>query len=213
MTATQQALDITKTAQAFQSKATSAASEWEIALEDNFDSNNNNWGTGSSDTEWAKSIITVADGKYSWDITTYKLEITWETANTQSLGDFALNVDAKQIGGPTTGEYGLTFREDADFNSYYFGITNKGEYFLYLYNDEWITLIDYTKSKLILPNEYNRLTVIAEGSHFTFYINGQYVAEYTDELIKKGRVGLFSLLYDPDQQAVFEFDNFELRAP
>jgi len=213
MTATQRALDITNTAQAFQSKATSVASEWKIVLEDNFDSNNNGWGTETTDGERATSIITVSDGKYSWDISTHDLDITWEAANTRPLGDFAMSVDVKQIGGPDTAEVGLTFREDANYYDYYFGINNQGEYFLLIYYDEWITLIDYSKSELIRPNETNRLTVIAEGSHFTFFINDQYVAEYTDERIKNGNVGLFSVLYDANQQAVFEFDNFELRAP
>jgi len=214
MTATQQALlDVTNTAQVFQATAAYVAREWKIVLEDNFDSNKNGWGIESSDTEYAKSVIKLADGKYSWDISTHKLEITWESANTPPLGDFVMSVDARQISGPDTAEYGLTFREDVDFHNYYFGITNKGEYFLDLYYYNWIPLIDHTKSELILPNEYNRLTVIAEGSHFTFFINDQYLTEFTDEGMQHGGVGLFSLLQRSNQQAVFEFDNFELRAP
>jgi len=211
--ATQKVQDITNTAQAFQSTATFVASEWKVVLDDNFDSNKSGWGTESSDTDRAKSSIKVADGKYTWDIATHKLEITWESAHSRSLGDFVLSVDAKQIGGPASAEYGLTFREGSAFHAYYFGINNRGEYFLYLYNDEWITLKDYTQSKLILPNKYNRLAVLAEGSHFTFFINGQYLFEYTDARLKNGNVSLFSLLNKPNQQAIFEFDNFELRAP
>lgn len=213
LTATQQVLNATNTAQAFQSKATSVASELKVVLKDNFDSNKNRWDTGTSSDDRSKSIITMADGKYNWDISTYDFDINWEISNAKPVGDFITSVEAKQISGPETAEYGLLFRLNSDYYSYYFGINNKGEYFLDLYYDNWSTLIGRTKSKLIHPNEANRLTVLAEGSHFIFFINDQFVAEYTDDRIKNGRMGLFSILDQSEQQAVFEFDNFELRAP
>jgi len=201
------------TEQAAQATAESINSKWRVILDDNFDSDKHRWGTGTANDARSTSIIQVTDGKYNWDITTYDLAIQWENANTQSVSNVAVSVDVKQISGPDTAEFGLTFREDTSFHSYYFGINDSGEYFLLLYNDQWLTLIGNTKSNLIHPNESNRLTVIAEGSRFTFFINGQYLAEYTDEQIKSGSVGLYSTLYESNQHAVFEFDNFELRAP
>lgn len=193
--------------------ATFAAEEWDIILRDNFTSNKKGWDTEYSEDDRAKSIITVTNGKYNWDIASHKLVITTEKANTSPLGDFVMSADVKQVSGPETAEYGIVFRENSDFYHYYFGINNKGEYFLFLYYDEWITLIDYTQSASIHPYEYNRITVLAEGSHFTFFINDQYVAEFTNGRINKGKVGLFAILTQSDQHAVFEFDNVELRAP
>lgn len=213
LTATQHVLDLTNTAQVFVSTAEYIENKWPVVLEDNFDSKKNGWGIEATDNTRAQATITIADGKYNWDITTHDLDIHWEEANTRSVGNFGMSVDAKQIDGPKTARYGIFFRESSFVDGYYFGINNKGEYFLDLYNGEWITLIADTKSKLILPNEYNRLTVIAEGSHFTFFINAQYLAEYTDERMKSGKVGLFSMVYEPNQNAIFEFDNFELRVP
>jgi len=193
--------------------ATSIAEDWKIVLADNFDSNKNGWETESSDNDRAKSIITMTGGKYNWDIASHKLAIISETANTKPLSDFVMSVDAKQISGPRTADYGVFFRENSSYYGYYFGINNKGEYILQIYNKDWIDLIDYTKSNLIRPGEVNRITVIAEGSHFIFFINGQYLTEFTDRRLKGGQVGLTTTLYDAGQHAVFEFDNFELRVP
>lgn len=213
MTATQRLLNITNTAQAFGSTATQAANEWRLVLADDFASKRNGWGTETSDDERAKSLIEVKDGKYVWDISTHKLAITWETANTKTLGDFTLAVDAKQIGGPTNAEYGVIFREDVDYDFYYFAINNLGQYTLLLWYDDWITLINYTRSELIHPNQSNRIGVIAQGSHFIFSINGERLVEYTNDRIKSGKVGLIGTLFRSNEQAVFEFDNFEVRAP
>ena len=212
-TATQRLLNVTNTARAFGSTATQAASEWRLVLADDFASERNGWGTEASDDERAKSLIEVKDGKYVWDISTHKLAITWETADTTSLGDFTLAVDAKQIGGPTNAEYGVIFREDVDYDFYYFAINNLGQYTLLLWYDDWITLINYTRSELIHPNQSNRIGVIAHGSHFIFSINGERLVEYTSDRIKTGKVGLIGALFRSNEQAVFEFDNFEVRAP
>ena len=63
------------------------------------------------------------------------------------------------------------------------------------------------------PGEANRLTVIGRGSHFTFYINDQYVAEAEDDRLTAGDVGVAVELLDDGDSAVFEFDDFEVRAP
>jgi len=65
----------------------------------------------------------------------------------------------------------------------------------------------------IRPGGTNRLTVLAEGSHFAFYINEQYVGEADDDRLSRGQLGLAIELADAGDTAVFEFDNFEMRAP
>jgi len=51
------------------------------------------------------------------------------------------------------------------------------------------------------------------GSHFTFYINDQYVGEADDDQLSTGTIALAVGLDNAEDQAVFEFDNLELRAP
>jgi len=193
--------------------ATNAADKWHILIKDTFDSNKNKWQIKPSDSEFARTTYEIADGKYTWDITAHKAFIGWVSVNTKAEGDFYLSAEIKQSSGPDSADYGVIFREDTDSNFYYFGINKQGQYVLYLYNQEWSTLIDWTQSELIRPGESNRITVIGEGSNFIFFVNDQYLTEITDDTIKSGITALAIELTDADDHAVFEFDNVELRTP
>lgn len=63
------------------------------------------------------------------------------------------------------------------------------------------------------PGAVNRLTVIEQGSHLTFFVNGQYVVETDDTRLNDGVMGPAVELVHAGDEAVFEFDNFEVRAP
>jgi hypothetical protein len=193
--------------------ATNAANKWRVVLKDTFDSNKNKWLVKPSDDEYALTTYSIADGKYTWDTTAHKPFINWIKTGTKPLTDFYVSMEIKQTDGPDTADYGIVFREDGNSNFYYFAINEQGQYALYLYNDEWSTLVNLTQSDLINPGEANRLTVIGEGSHFTFFINDQYLTETTDDTLSKGITALAVELADVNDHAVFEFDNLELRAP
>jgi hypothetical protein len=81
------------------------------------------------------------------------------------------------------------------------------------YNQQWIDMISWKESSFIESEGTNRLTVIAEGSHFIFLINNNYVGNTTNDRIAKGTTGLAIGLNGADSQAVVEFDNLELRTP
>ena len=213
MTATAAALQATDTAMAYQVTATNAAGTWRALVKDTFDSNKNKWRVKPSDDDYALINYEIANGKYTWDTTAHKAFIGWVTTNSKSMSDFYLSVDLKQPSGPDSADYGLIFREDADSNFYYFGINEKGQYGLYLYNKDWSTLLDWTQSELLQPGQSNRITILGEGSHFIFFINDQYLTEITDDTIKNGTAAFAIELADANDHAVFEFDNLELRVP
>lgn len=206
----------TATMQAENAHATadSAVNGWKVVLADTFDSNENNWLIKEADDdEYAITTYKIEDGKYIWDATSHKSFIGWVRASLDPIDDFYASVDIKQSSGPDTADYGIVFREDDNSNFYYFGIDEKSEYVLYLYYEEWLTLIDWTETDLIRPGETNRLTVIGEGSHFIFFINDQYLVEITDDNIREGTAAIAIEVSEADTQATFEFDNFELRVP
>jgi hypothetical protein len=213
LTATTEILQVTESAIAFQSTATNAAGTWRVVLTDTFDSNKNKWLNESADDEFAKVNYQVTDGKYIWDATAHQSFIGWVRTNIKTVSDFYLSVEVRQASGPDSADYGIIFREDDKGNFYYFGINQRGQYVLYEYFGEWNTLIDFTETDLIRPGETNHLTMIAEGSQFTFFINNQYLTSITDEHITKGRVGLAIEMAQENDQAVFEFDNLEVRTP
>lgn len=212
LTATAEVLQATDTAVAFQGTATSAAN-WKSVTTDTFDSNKNKWLTEAADDEFSNTNYQVVDGKYRWEVTAHKPFMGWVRVSTKKLGDFYVSFDIQQVSGPDTADFGVVFREDNDGNLYYFAITNNGQYAFYEYNSEWSTLIEWTETDLIKKDEVNRITVVAEGSQFTFFINDQYLASFTDEHLAKGTVALAIELANENDEAVFEFDNVELRVP
>lgn len=213
VTATAIALQATDTAVAYQTSVANAAITGRSILKEAFDSNKNNWQVEKTDDDYALTTYKIADGNYTWDVTAHQPLISWVTANTNAVSDFYVTIEIKQASGPDSADYGVVFREDANSNFYYFGINEQGQYALYLYNQDWSTLIDWTQSDFIQPDEFNKITVLAEGSHFTFFINNQYLTEITDDSIKSGTVALAVELATESDQAVFQFDNIELRTP
>lgn len=207
--------NLTATAQVQNAQATSenAANNWEVILADTFDSNRNNWLAESSDDEYAFTNYEIVDGKYRWNATAHQSFIGWVRSDMEPITDFYVSVDVRQVNGPVTADYGILFREDDDSNFYYFAISEQGEYTFYIFLEEWDTLINWTETDLIVPGKANRLTVIGDGSHFTFFINDQYLTEFTDDTIPEGITALAVELSEEGDQAVFEFDNFELRKP
>jgi len=183
-------------------------------LSDGFDTNNDQWVVGDDDDGYATIVQTIENGAYIWEATAKKGFITWESANTKSVSDFFLTVEAQRTEGSRSSDYGLIFRRDAIYgNFYYFGIDNDRFFVSIYYNEKWIDIIDRTSSAAIQPSSSNRLTVIATGSQFTFLINDQFVANATDDRIPLGKTALAIELHRADLQATFEFDNFELREP
>ncbi len=117
------------------------------------------------------------------------------------------------MSGPTTAHYGLFFRYDSNGNYYLFKVEDQKDFAVSLwYQNQWTNLIGFTPSNAIHPGAINQLTVIAQGSHFTFFINDQQVGEMNDTHSLAGQNGVAYEL-DAGQQASFEFANLTLRAP
>jgi hypothetical protein len=77
----------------------------------------------------------------------------------------------------------------------------------------WTTLVDWTKTAAIQSGAVNRLEIVAQGSRFTLYINGEYVDEFSDDRLTSGKPALVVGLKEAGDTSVVEFDNFELHAP
>ena len=209
--ATQQAIQATSTSQAIQTTIAHVENQWNVLISDDFNSNTNNWELSDED-EYAKIIRTISS-TYRWKATSKKVFISWITVNTKSVSDFFLTVEAQRMEGTRSSDYGLVFREDIGGNFYYFGIDDEGFFVSLHYNNRWIDIVDWTKSNSILPTSPNHLTVIAIGSSFTFLINDQIVAVATDDHISQGRTGVAIQIHQSKRQAIFDFDNFELKEP
>jgi concanavalin A-like lectin/glucanase superfamily protein len=191
-----------------------ARAEWPLVLKDDFSQPDNDWETGKSDDRFSTGTVSITGGKYRFDLKANDGFIWWSRAiNNTSTTDFYAAVDAQQITGPTSADYGIVFRWQHG-NYYYFKINESGQFALSLdYFEKWETLVNWTSASAIRPGEVNRLAVGAEASHFTLYVNGEQVGEADDSRLPGGTAGVAVELNQAGDQAVFQFDNFEWRAP
>ncbi len=195
-------------------RASTVAPDWPLLLCDNFDSNvNGRWSTGIVSDDYAISSRTVVDGKYRWQQKALQGFASVVKDLDYKLTDFFVAVDAQLLDGPKTAQYGLSFRQ-VDSNNYYaFVIDNQGQYrFDVLTDNKWTNLIPWTDNSSILTDQVNRLAVEAHGDQFTFYVNDRQIDSATDDKLTQGMVGIATDM-DANDQALFEFDNFEIRAP
>jgi hypothetical protein len=230
-TATAQAAQATATAQAAQATATAqaqaaatavadvsdvpaVASDWPVVLSDPFGPNVNDWPVGDYSDARVTGNRLVTGGTYRLQAEALDGVIWWSIPDIDSVSDFYLTTEARRVSGVEDGQYGVILRR-ADRDNYGLFKIEDSQYFKFSvrHEGEWDTVIDWTEASAIHPGEVNRLTVIAEGSHFTFYINDEYVGEADDDRLTRGQSGLAIELLDAGDAATFEFDNFEVRAP
>jgi serine/threonine protein kinase len=197
-------------------KATDAASvfsQWPLLLMETFDSNENDWYVGEYLSDRLTGFGSLVNGKYTWDVDAIDGFVWRSSSPLDKLSDFYLSVQARLVSGPPeTSCYGLRFRGDGD-DYYIFRICDDQTFDVNVYfGGEWTTLIDWSDSTLIVPDAANRLTIVAQGAHFQFYINDQIVGEVDDTHIASGFAGV---MMSGAEDTVFsvEFDDFEVRAP
>jgi hypothetical protein len=191
------------------------AGKWQILLFDTFDENRFGWFTGEQeDPALASMTWSIDSGKYRWQGKANSGFVWWVTPESEAVTDFYLSASIQQTSQPGLGEYGLVFRQSSDEDYYLFEVNGSNQYALYLHSaDGWEILIDWTPHPAISTGSPNRLEVVAKGAYFAFSINDEFVAEYSDERLSQGAVGLLVGLSNPGEEATWEFDDFMLRVP
>ncbi len=188
--------------------------DWDVIECDSFDDDANDWSLGDYDGSRAVGSRELVDGKLVWDAEALSDVIWWTIPDLVEVDDFYLTTEARRVDGVDTAQYGVIFRR-VDADNYGLFKIEDSQYFKFSirHEGEWYTVIDWTETSAVRPGEWNRLTVLGEGDHFTFYINDQYVGEIDEGRLSAGEVGIALELLDEGDAALFEFDNFELRAP
>jgi hypothetical protein len=188
--------------------------DWPVLLSDSFDDNTNDWYEGTSEDEYLKGVVSITEGQYLVDVTAAKGFFWWLHPGVRNLSDFYLTVDVEKKTGSATSNYGLVFRIGSG-NKYYFYISAESQdySFFVLANDEWSMIINSTSSPRIEMQGPNQVAVLAKGSNFTFFINGEMVDQIEDGTLTSGKVGVGLELSNAGDQMEVAFDNFEVRAP
>lgn len=196
---------------------TRVRTDWRAVIDDSFDTNDNHWATGAIDEPGnAAGTLQIVHGKYHWEVQALRDYATIAIKSHAPDGDFYASVDVQQLGGAALCGYGFLLR-DNDAGDYQFGLAYHDQQFsVYSWNDvkeNSRMFIGPAGSNAIHRGDVNRLSVIAEGTHYQFFINDQPVGEMTDDEWTAGHVTLFTQLCQTADSAVIEFDNMELRVP
>lgn len=144
--------------------------------------------------------------------------IAWAEVKEKEFADFALEVDASQLGGPDNNSYGIVFRKRSPSAYYRFDISGDGYYALTRRDETdggtwtWITP-DWLASDAIHQGaSSNHVKIVAQGSHLVFYVNDQLLLETDDNGYRSGGVGLDAGSFN-EAGVLIGFDNLVIREP
>ena len=205
----------TQDAQSLQATA-EAASTWPAVVLDSFDSNEHLWITGRVEFDSAVLSRRLEDGAYRWEATAKDSFMEIAFLDSDPLSDFYLAVTVQRSGGKGESGAGVVFRvEDEWYGGYYFFYVNSTGQFALWYWDgaDWTGLIPESTSHAISTEGPNRLEVSSDGDWIRMLINGEFVGDIADSRQPSGTVGLAIEMYAAGDQVLYEFDDFELRAP
>ncbi len=164
--------------------------DWMVLVCDSFNTSNSVFPDESQDNPYAKYDGRTNDGEYQLSYTAKNFAaftrsaITWfDIANAQ---DFAVSVTGRMDTQFQNVSWGIGFRGSGEKDSYFlFSIYNDGTYAFEIYeNNSWIPLISRRPSSSILPNQLNKITVIAEGQDFQFLVNDQAINFFNGGLLE-----------------------------
>jgi len=217
--ATQQVIQATQQAlQACQGQTPLPVTKpWRVIVCDGFN-DAKYWITGPLSGKYVNGSKEISNGVYTWNMTAIESFVlsAWLPTEVPHTSDFFLSVEARIVNASESSDYGLVFRLNPDTGDEYGFFVNEGfkKYQIAAdINNEWKIIQDWTESAAIQPGSWNRLTVVTEGSSFSFYINMDKVGEIMDRRLPTGTVGIVAEMYNPNDQGVMEFDNFLLLAP
>lgn len=130
-------------------------------------------------------------------------------ASDNTLSEAAISVDVSgTMNGDISGA-GLIYGYNPMTKHYLAFVKGAGRsYAIYKRNAEGMRRIMGGTSNAAIPGKTNQLTIVPEGSHINFYINGTHVAEIKGEKAVSGGAGILAV-----SSGMFLFDNFTLYKP
>jgi hypothetical protein len=154
------------------------------------------------------------DGYYQIAVNNAKYQV-WSSPNL-IFADAVIEVDAIKAAGNDNNLFGITCRVQPSQDFYAFLISADGYYGIYKHQNDAFQLLG---QKAMSPTEAiqqggatNRLQADCVGNRLSLYVNGQKVAEATDDQFTRGDVGLIAgALSDPGVD--IHFDNFSVFKP
>jgi hypothetical protein len=156
----------------------------------------------------------VGDGLYNVFVKMSGYPNTWVSPDLgQVFDNFRLDADVTAVSGTDDHGQGVILRKTYTFDFYTFEVCPLGTFALWKDIGDTHTIIqDWTTSSVIHTGKAtNHLTVIADGSHLTFYVNETKVLEETNASISADAIGFIVSTYAEGNVHV-GFDNLTVHS-
>jgi serine/threonine protein kinase len=184
----------------------------EILFEEYFESDANGWATGEFEDEYTLDEISIEDGQYILSVTAREAAYIEKKLPNQEFSDFILTIEATPHDTEEHYSYGLSFRLNDNSYGYTFEIGNDRLYTVLLYEDEWISLKEWSSTEAINIGETNEIMIVAAGSRLSFYVNGEQLTTLEDDTVASGQIALVLDMLEDDTSATVSFDNLIIQA-
>ncbi len=172
------------------------------------------WGIGKFSLSGSNGTRELVDGRYHYEIEATQSTTVYEVPKVSYPPNYTVWLRSRRVSGDDGALYGMTYRYQDPGNNYTLLMGNENFFRVNLnYQNKVTTLVGWSEIPSIHPNDWNKIAVSAEGSHFTVFINDQYIGEFDDDHLSNGRVGLAFNLPISGQRATCEFDQFEIHNP
>jgi hypothetical protein len=126
-----------------------------------------------------------------------------------------VEVDARKVAGPDENEYGVYCRLSGEPATFYLGlIGDDGFYGIYerTSDDEWLLIDGAEDEPIEIRAAGNHIRLDCIGSTISLYVNGDLVAEGSDDSLTRGEAGLYTGTLDEPGVEIL-FDNFAVYLP
>ena len=183
----------------------------EVLFTDDFSSSFSGWYTKVEEL----GVTDYADGEFRIYINEPST-IRWSNPD-RTFGDVVIDVDARKVGGPDDNGFGVICRYLDGNNFYYFAVSSDGYYVISKYVDNEYTTLgtgQYEPSEVIKTGDgsINQIHAECVGNRLQLAVNGQVLADFRDDSLTSGDVGLFASSYDELGVDIY-FDNYRVTAP
>jgi hypothetical protein len=139
-------------------------------------------------------------------------DCTWsEYPSFAQMKEFDLSMDMEQLPDSNNADMGLAFASSDFSYQLFFQIDPSNSTFMVeSLQTDWKVIIDWKYTSAIKGSGVNRLRMVKQESHFTFYVNDVEVGSINDPTISSGIIGASLGAYNVGETVSIAFDNLEL---
>lgn len=172
---------------------------------------------GEDENKYGAVTMDVYKGKYTTRVEVKRDNLLTIGVPDVDVRDFVFQIDGRLAShsGHPYHSWGVYFKLDAEEESYYYFMIDNNEYYYFqlIRGDRQTNLINGRRTEDLNPlDEGNTITVICEDSTYTFYINGEYQEDFSDNRLITGGVGIYSQMRQ-GTTLDWEFDDIVVATP